>query len=517
MLTPEVQAEILALYYAEKKSIRSIANKFATTRDSVRRVIKRRAVHLAPKIGVRSSILDPFKDEIKRLLLIDPKCPGTAIMNRMRELGYTGGISILSDHLKLTRAERFRAREGFLRLDFEPGECAQVDWGEFGDMFGSGIKIHVFAMVLCHSRLLYIEFTRSEKFEDFIRCHENAFKYFGGVPRECWYDNLKTAVTERLGALVKFNARFMAYMGHHNIRPHACNVASGNEKGRVEDAIKYIRMNFFAGREFKDFTDLKTQSIIWRDNIANKREHRSLQRVVRLVFESTEKPKLLVMNPSAYETDEIFSRVITPDFHFIYETNRYSVPWTLVGMAVTVRVNPNELKIYYHEKMVTSHERSYLKNQVLTIESHRAGLLERKPGGTRDAWQISSVKALGPVMKDYIDLLRAGHRSVRSELKKILALSTIYGADSVHLACEGLLANSIIGVDALEMALKSAHHPKGDKALNPAPINFNNEKLNRIVPAVDLRRYDALLFEHQNDSAQKTDEEKDARNDNETK
>lgn len=140
-------------------------------------------------------------------------------------------------------------------------------------------------------------------------------------------------------------------------------------------------MNFFAGREFKDFTDLKTQSIIWRDNIANKREHRSLQRVVRLVFESAEKPKLLVMNPSAYETDEIFSRVITPDFHFIYETNRYSVPWTLVGMAVTVRVNPNELKIYYHEKMVTSHERSYLKNQVLTIESHRAGLLERKPAG----------------------------------------------------------------------------------------------------------------------------------------
>jgi len=508
LLTPEVQAEILALHYAQKRSIRSIAIKFATTRDSVRRVIHRRAVHLAPKIGLRGSIIDPYKEEIKRLLIIDPRCPGTAILNRLRDQGYTGGMTILHEYLRLTRAERHRAREGFLRLTFEPGECAQVDWGEFGDMFGGGIKIHCFAMVLCHSRLLYIEFTRSEKFEDFIRCHENAFKYFGGVPRECWYDNLKTAVTERLGSLVKFNARFMAYMGHHNIRPHACNVASGNEKGRVEDAIKYIRMNFFAGREFSGFEDLKTQSILWRDNVANKREHRSMRRVVRLVFESIEKPKLLALNPSHFETDEVFARVITPDFHFIYEANRYSVPWTLVGIAVTIRVNPNELKIYYHERMVCAHTRSYLKNQVITVEAHRTGLLERKPGGTRDAWQVSSVKALGPVMKDYIDLLRAGHRSVRTELKKILALATIYGGESVNLACQGLLQNSIIGVEALEMALKSQHHPKGEQILNPAPINFINEKLNRTVPVVDLRRYDALLFEHENESAHRVDEGK---------
>jgi hypothetical protein len=112
-------------------------------------------------------------------------------------------------------------------------------------------------------------------------------------------------------------------------------------------------------------------------------------------------------------------------------------------------------------------------------------------------------------MKDYIDLLRAGHRSVRTELKKILALATIYGGESVNFACEVLLQNSIIGVDALEMALKSQHHPKGEQRLNPAPINFINEKLNRTVPVVDLRRYDALLFEHENESTHRVDEGKD--------
>ena len=106
-------------------------------------------------------------------------------------------------------------------------------------MLNDGVKIHCFLMVMCHSRLLYIEFTRSEKFEEFIRCHENAFKFMGGkVPLEIWYDNLTSAVTERMGSLIRFNARFMAYLGHHGIRPHACNPAKGNEKGRVESGVK---------------------------------------------------------------------------------------------------------------------------------------------------------------------------------------------------------------------------------------------------------------------------------------
>ena len=119
-----------------------------------------------------------------------------------------------------------RPREAFLRLEFGPGEVAQVDWGEFGDVFGDGIKVHCFAMVMSFSRMIYVEFTRSEKFEEFIRCHEHAFRFFGGAPRECWYDNLATAVSDRMGRLIRFNSRFMAYMGHHSVRPHACNVAS---------------------------------------------------------------------------------------------------------------------------------------------------------------------------------------------------------------------------------------------------------------------------------------------------
>lgn len=500
MLTAEQQAEILTRYYNDKQSVRSISRALGINRISVKRVIKRRGVSLRPKPPEKSSILDPFKNEIGSMLLKDPYCSGTAVLNQLRDFGYMGGVRVIQDYLRKTRAKPHRAREAFLRLEFQPGECAQVDWGEFGDVFHDGVKIHCFAMVLCFSRFMYIEFTRSEKFEEFIRCHENAFKFFEGVPRECWYDNLGSAVTERAGSLIRFNSRFMAYMGHHGIRPHACNVARGNEKGRVEDLIKYIRMNFWPARTFTDFDDLTKQAMIWRNQTANQREHRTTRRVVRLYFESQEKPHLMALNPSPYDTDEVFSRVVPPDFHILYDTNRYSVPWTLVGITVTVRVNPTVLKIFYNERFICWHTRTYQKNQVVTDEKHRTGLLERKPGHSREIWQLAAVKNIGPRMKEYVDLLRGGHRSLRNELSKIMALSTVYGETAVHVACEELLQAGVIGVESLELTLKRLHHPAQAK-LQPEPINFQNQKLNRVVPVFDLRRYDALLFESKDNSA----------------
>jgi len=416
------------------------------------------------------------------------------MLNLIRPLGFTGGITCVRSYVRKKRAEVIRPREAFLRLEFAPGEVSQVDWGEFGDVFGDGIKIHCFAMVLAHSRLMYIEFTRSEKFEEFIRCHEHACEFFGGITRECWYDNLTTAVTERVGSLIKFNARFMSYMGHHHTRPHACNVARGNEKGRVEDLIKYIRMNFWPARKFKDFDDLNLQATQWRDEVANQREHRSTRQIPRLHFEREEKGQLMPLNPHRYDTDEILSRVVPSDFHVLYETNRYSVPWTLSGITVTVRVDQASIGIYYDGQKVCRHVRSYLKHKLFTDPDHQKGLLDRKPGATREAWQVAAVKSIGPKMIEYIDLLRAGERSLRTELARILALATVYGEENVHRAATELLEKGIIGVASLEISLKAQHHPS-TSSLQPEPIQFENEKLNRLVPAVDLRRYDALLLE----------------------
>ena len=218
MLTPEQQAQILAWHYGEKKSSRSIAKLLGVSRKAVRRVIERRKVNLAAESGKRGSILDPYKPYLLELLKKEPSLQTPAALHRIRDQGYMGGITTLHEFMKKNRVKSTKSKEAFLRLEFAPGETAQVDWGEFGDPFNDGVKIHCFAIVLCYSRYMYIEFTKSEKFEDFIRGHENAFRYFGGAPKECWYDNLTSAVTDRMGSLIKFNARFLAYMGHHGIR-----------------------------------------------------------------------------------------------------------------------------------------------------------------------------------------------------------------------------------------------------------------------------------------------------------
>jgi hypothetical protein len=210
------------------------------------------------------------------------------------------------------------------------------------------------------------------------------------------------------------------------------------------------------------------------------------------MFENEEKPALLPLNAHPYELDEIFSETVRPDFHLIYETNRYSVPWTLVGMSVTVRVGENGISVFYQDRQVAFHPRSYRKHQNFTTPAHAQGLIERKPGASHPSWRVAAVRSLGPSLERYLKLLEAGPRSLRHETSRLLALATVYGKDAVHQAVEDLLSRGIVGVDALTLALKA--NTRDPDKLPPEPLRFQNEKLNREPPAVDLRRYDAHLF-----------------------
>ena len=427
---------------------------------------------------------------------LDHSVPAKVILQRLRADGFDGGYTIVRERVQALREEleKPKRKEAFFKMDFPPGQTAQIDWGEFGDVFGDGIKIHCFVMVLCYSRLLYVEFTRSEKFEEFIRCHENAFKYFDGRKTEsCWYDNLPTAVSERMGPLTRFNARFLAYCGHHHIAPHACNLARGNEKGRVENGVKYVRVNFWPGRKFKDFSDLCNQASVWRSETANLREHAETLKVPRLVFDGEEKSILKKVNPQGYETDEVFSKEVRPDFHVIYETNQYSVPWTLVGLVVLVRIDATSIRVYYRERFITRHERSYLKNQKpSTKPEHEQGLIEIKPQGKNAhlTWRLARLESYGESLGTYLKVLSHNNRSLKQEVSRLLALGTIYGETQLATAVSEILKTGSVGVERIEMWLKS----RSDQPKKPAPLNFDSDRLARIPARVDLRRYDEMIF-----------------------
>jgi len=497
MLSAKIQSEILYAYHSENKSIRKISRDFEINRKSVYRVVKRGKVLVEKVYSKRGSIINEYGESLEKLVNHKDDLSIKSIFIQLRKLGYAGGYSTVRNHVQELREKLNlnKPKEAFFTLNFRVGEASQIDWGEFGEPFEEGVKVHCFVMVMCYSRLLYIEFTRSERFEEFIRCHENAYKYFGGRrTEEQWYDNLPTAVSERKGKLVRFNNRFYAYVGHHRFKPVACNLARGNEKGRVENGVKFVRNNFWPGRTFANFEDLQKQASEWREEIANRREHEVTKKIPRWLFNSEEYERLESINPEPYETDEVFSYEVRPDYHIVYESNRYSVPWTMVGVVITVRIDSEWLKVYYHEKFITKHHRRYTKEPTaITKPEHEDGLKNRKPRAEKDHlhWEISTLESYGSSVKEYLKCLENSPRSLKSEISKLLALGTIYG----HAALEGAVAKIIthgsFGTDRIEQFLKVSEKAK---PLQPKPLSLQNEQLKKTPARMDLEYYNNRLF-----------------------
>ncbi len=180
----------------------------------------------ARQAAPRTSKLDAFKAQIVRWLDSHPYS-AQQIFQRLAEAGYAAGISIVKDYVQRIRPRR---RPAFLKLDFEPGECAQLNWGSYGTVRVGNTtrRLRFFVMVLCYSRRMYLEFTVSQEMEFFLACHENAFAAFGSVPARLMIDNLKSAVLKRLvGPAPVFNPKYLDFSRHWGFEISPCNVASG--------------------------------------------------------------------------------------------------------------------------------------------------------------------------------------------------------------------------------------------------------------------------------------------------
>jgi transposase len=487
MLPAATQAEILRLTYAEHWSLSRIARHLGINRKSVRKVVQRRSVALtraAPR--PRTTGLTPFRARLQALLAQDPERSAVNVLQVLRTEGYRGGISALRALVRRLRPGP--AREAFVTLTFGLAEAAQVDWGEFGDVFGIGRAVHAFVLVLCYSRLLTVVFTFSQTLEAFLRCHEQAFAFVGGVPRDCWYDNAPTVVAERRGRLVRFHPRFLAYAGHHGFRPVACNVGKGHEKGRVEDAIKYLRGNFWPGRPFRDLADLNAQAQAWRDTVANQREHRVTRKIPSLHV-AEERPHLLPLR-EPYDTDEVRSVVVRPTCRVPFDGNRYSVPWRLVGKALTLRADAETVSCWYHTHPVARHDRCWRRGAEVVNPAHAEGLLATKPGAHAH-WQVQAVEELGPAARQYLTLIRAGTRSLRAELDHLLLLTTVYGPRAVEAALGALLAQAIVGSHHVEQWLRLQQAAP----VAPPPLTLGDPRLHVPPGRPDLQCYDALLWD----------------------
>jgi transposase len=376
------------------------------------------------KASPRSSTLDPFKADIARMLETHPYS-ATQILQRIREQGFAGGYSIVKEYVIRIRPPKSPA---YLTLAFAPGECAQVDWGCFGSVaVGNSYKrLSFFVKVLCYSRMLYLEFTVNQSLEHFLACHQNAFHYRGSVPQRVMVDNFKSPVLRRmLGRPPIFNPTYLDFANHCGFTISPCNVGRGNEKGRVENAVGYVKKNFLAGLQIPDFAALAPAAKNWLQTVANVRIHGETRKKPAELFEQ-ERCCLLRLPANQFDIATVSQQRASSQFGITLDTNRYSVPAEYAGRRLTVKTYPDRLCIYCEDKLIARHIRSYDWHQDFEDPDHPKALLAQRKKA-RDQKIFMRFLALSPKADLYYRKLEDRRMNPQEHVRKIVALSEIYG------------------------------------------------------------------------------------------
>ncbi|MBE3123361.1 MAG: IS21 family transposase, partial [Planctomycetes bacterium] len=374
----------------------------------------------------RPSKLDSYKGQVVRWLQTHPYTAAQVFL-RLREAGYDGGATIVKEYVRQIRPPRTPA---FLTLSFAPGECAQVDWGQFGsiNVGNTRRRLSFFVMVLCYSRMLYVEFTVSETMEHFLACHANAFNFFGGVTGKVMVDNLRSAILQRIvGQDPVFNPRYKDFADHFGFTIAPCGVGQAHEKGRVENAVGYVKKNFLAGLELTDFALVNPAARQWLDMVANVRIHGSTHRQpIELL--GAEKPQLKPLPSHPYDVGVIRPGRTSSQFRVTVDANTYSVPAQYAGAALTVKLYPDVLCFYHQDKLVARHVRCYDRHQDFEDPDHPRALLAQRRRA-RDQKLMLRLLALTPKADPFYLGLAERRLNVLHHVRKIVALSEIYGAD----------------------------------------------------------------------------------------
>jgi transposase len=480
-------AEVLRLGLVEGVAVRAIARRLHLARKTVRKILGRHHAPPKPAAGPRGSILDPYESAIRAVLDDTPEMLAPAVLERLRPLGYTGGVTILRDRLRRLRPGGHR--EAFLTLDFPPGEAMQVDWADFGFALpGVARRVSAFVAALCYSRRLYIEFTVSQAMGSFLRCMERCLRFYGGTTLAEIFDNMKTVVTSHTPAAIVFNPRFLDYARSRGFAVRACNVRRGNEKGRVERPIGFVRRRFWPGRRFRDLLDLNVQAARWRDDFANGRVHEVTGKVPQLVFEHEEKRLLKPLPATPFDTDDVDGMGVTKMFRVPFDRNRYSVPWWLASQQVLLRANDDFVSVFLETKRIAQHRRSWDVGQDIEHPSHKKGLLEHKPRAAAGDLP-PALGGLGDLGRAYFKLLAAGSRSIHRESLRLTFLVEIFGAIATASAMREVMQTGHVGAEYVEYVMR---HKRG-LVPHAAPLRLGNDELDAIaLPEPDLSVYDRL-------------------------
>jgi len=435
-----------------------------------------------PKVA-RTSKLDPFKGQIVGWLDAHP-LSAQQVFQRLQDQGFQGGVSIVKAYVATIRP---RTREAFLTLAFAPGDVAQVDWGEYSTIAVGNTRrrLSFFVMVLAYSRQMYVEFTLSQTMEQFLAAHVNAFKALG-VPNKVMVDNLRCAVLRHpRGEPAQFNPRYVDFARHYGFEIVACAVAKGNEKGRVERGVGYVKHNFLNGLELPDFAALNPALRVWLDGVANVRLHREThRRPVDLWAE--EQAQLQPVNPRPFDVGRVITLRANRQFRVNFEANRYSVPARYAGCPVTLKVYPDRLCIYHDDQLIARHTRSFERHLDIEDPDHPKVLIAQRRHA-QDAQVLKRFLSLSPQASAYYNglLERRGH--AMSHVRKIVALAEIHGDEAIVQAMQDAFAFEAFSSEYITHLIQARGRER--PAASPLVLMRRQEVLDLELPPADLSAY----------------------------
>lgn len=489
-ISEDLKAKILRYAHVEKWRVGTISRELGVHHSTIKRVLANSGIPKATLLPQRS-MLDPFLPFVLETLDKHPKLTASRLYDMVCERGYPGG----SDHFRhLISLYRPRvAAEAYLRLRTLPGEQAQVDWGHFGHINIGKAKrpLMAFVMVLSYSRKIFLRFYLNQKMSNFLRGHQAAFAAFGGVPKVLLYDNLKSAVLERQGDAIRFHPTLLELAGFYRFEPRPVAIARGNEKGRVERAIRYVRSNFFAARQFEDVDDLNEQARLWCDGRAADRPcPEDASQSVRVIFEQ-EQPLLIGLPDNPFPADEREEVSVGKTPYVRFDLNDYSVPHTHVRRTLTVSATLNEVTILDGANIVAKHKRSYDKGKQIEQASHIQDLVHHK----RQARQHQGINRLMIAVPGSEALLKAAaakNYAIKTITRELLQLLDDYGAVELESAIKDALAREVPHPNAVRICLEKQREQRNQ--LPPIRLDLPNDARVReqAVRRHNLKDYDQL-------------------------
>ncbi|MFC1996642.1 IS21 family transposase [Chloroflexota bacterium] len=501
MVKVEDYEAIRKRYFIEGWSIRKISRELKHCRRTIRQAIveaepspyKQRKPRAKPVLG-------PYQSKIKELVAENKSLPrkqrytARKIFLEIQKDGYSGSEGSVRRYVAQVRKDRQKG-QAYLPLEFDPGEDAQVDWGEAEVVIaGERVTVQIFVMRLNYSRARFVMAFPFQKQEAFLEGQIQGFRFFGGVPRNVTFDNLKTAVFRILeGKNRQEQAAFSAFRSHYLFESRYCTPGQGHEKGGVENDVGYVRRNFLVPiPEMASYEELNAhlRQACLQDT---RRRMRGQTQSIAELWDS-EKPQLLPLPGSDYRACRSQPVKVNPYSQVVFETNRYSVPVEYAQKQLVLRAYSFRIEILAQDQIIAKHPRCFGREKDVFEPMHYLDILVQRPGAFEHAIPMRRWRKEWPaVYETLLDELRVrwpDGRGVR-EFLAILKLHQDHPAQQVKQAIQSAVDLGAAHFDGVQLCLRQ------HEMSSSLPITLNlsaHPQLQGIgEQPVNLAQYDQLL------------------------